>query len=748
MQREKHHPVPAAFPLLAFATGLACAASDLNAARDALLLFIAAALLVALRRTREAMIVLALAGGVTVALHAASVRRHERAAVAALPSDRFVVLEAPLDRDWAPRPGGFVLRLQRFRADGVEVNRPLVLVSHSEPPPIGMAATVRAEAFLRVNERGQFGATVKSPRLLAYRGLLPWWQPAAWNRALAERLRPFAARYPTEVALVEAMALGRSERLDDNIRDGYRRGGTYHLLVFSGLQIALAAGVIALLLRWLQAPRLSDWLLLTFALLMPLFIGPTPAVSRAAIGIGLYAFARILRRPTTAQNLWCVAALLRLAFAPEDLTTAAFQLTYAGAGAVLFLSPPLVRIRRLGYAIVAELAITPLALFHFHQYSLGGSLLTLLLLPLLMTMLAVAVLTCAIPCVPLLTAIGALHHLCEALNGFAGDTLRLSGFFAAPPCWSLVLAGVAALLAIALLKRRRTVVIVVALLLPTGAAVACHLANRAVAAPQLTMLDVGQGDSILVRDGPRVLLVDGGGRIDDPHFGESTLLPLLVDRGVRHVDILVVTHVHPDHCGGLPAVVSRLDVGEVWVSPRRFRGNCAQRMLEATAARGVPVRLVRPLDSPRPVALGALRIVALTADRTFKRGTENNASVVLRVAAGGRTILLTGDIERESEALLATTHDVRADILKVAHHGSHTSSTRPFLDAVQPRLGLISCGRNNLFGHPHASVLEALAAYGVRTWRTDLGGSIEVDIRDGHLFVHSEFDTSRRAVLE
>src|SRR5260370_32599525 len=120
------------------------------------------------------------------------------------------------------------------------------------------------------------------------------------------------------------------------------------------------------------------------------------------------------------------------------------------------------------------------------------------------------------------------------------------------------------------------------------------------------MLDVGQGDSILVRDGSRVLLVDGGGRNDAPRFGESTLLPLLVDRGVRRVDVLVLTPVHPDHCGGLPAVVSRLDVGEVWLSPRRFRGECAQRLVDAVAARAVPLRRTPAHDTPRAVPLGDL----------------------------------------------------------------------------------------------------------------------------------------------
>ena len=158
-----------------------------------------AVLLLAVRRTREAMIVLALAGGVSLALHATAERRRELAAVSRLPANRFVVIEAPLDRDWAPRPGAFVMRLTKFRGNGIEVREPLILSSHSEPPPIGMAATIRVEAFLRVNESGQFAASVKSPRLISYEGRLPWWLPATWNRAAINRLRPFAAEHATEV---------------------------------------------------------------------------------------------------------------------------------------------------------------------------------------------------------------------------------------------------------------------------------------------------------------------------------------------------------------------------------------------------------------------------------------------------------------------------------------------------------------------------------------------------------------------
>src|SRR5581483_10029046 len=357
------HDAPAALPLIAFTLGLTCGFSI----REALGLMAIAILLAALKHAREALLVMFIALGIVSAMPRSTIETSE---------ERFVTIEAPIDRDWRVRGDTNLLRVTLRGA-------PLTIYARFEPKLIEMQKLVRAEGFLRRNDRGELTLLVKSPRLLAYEGRLSWLGPAAWNRALANRLRPFAAQFPHEVALVEALALGRGERLQDEIRDNYKRGGTYHLLVFSGLQIAFAAGVIAFLLRALHAPRTSDWLLLVFSVLAPLFIGPTASVSRASLGIGLYALSRILKRPTTLENLWCVAALIDLIIAPHDLTAAAFQLTYAGAGSLIFVGKPLAagRKRWLAYAIAAECAITPLTLFHFHQYALGGSLTTLALTP-------------------------------------------------------------------------------------------------------------------------------------------------------------------------------------------------------------------------------------------------------------------------------------------------------------------------------------------------------------------------------
>lgn len=708
---------PAAQPLLTLILGLAAGPLLVNP----IACMIGLACIFILRRSVLPLFAIL---GIALALHVQSRAARESDAFAHIDPETFTTIEVPLERDWAPRDDSFVLRASHFTANGIVFDTPVAVYARFAPREIAMEATLRGEGFLRLSERGEYSVSIKSPELLSYAGRLRWWQPAAWNRALANRLEAHADAHPEEVALAQALVLGRGERLTDDMRDSFRRGGTYHLLVFSGLQIALAAALLAMLLRWLHAPRASDWLLLAFAALAPLFIGPTASVSRASVGIGLYALARICKRPTSLENLWCVAALLRLIIEPRDLTDASFHLTYAGAGALLFIGKHFGSGRRwLAHAFAAEVAITPLTLFHFHQYALGGSLVTLLMSPLIFAMLIASMLACAWPCDAFFAAIAALHRLCTLLN-LGG----VSGFFAAPPVMAIVIGACASILAIGLCTgRRRAIAIVLAMLIPTSAAITRSLALRTTPNPRVTFLDVGQGDAIAIRNGATTILVDGG--------RERRVLPLLADRGITHIDVVVLTHAHPDHCDGLPPVVEQFDVGAVWISPRRFRGDCAARLLDACIERHVPIHLVRDAETH---AIGAMRIEVALADQTFRRSPDNNASVVLRVDAG-RRFLLTGDIEKEAELALAD-HDFRADVLKVAHHGSRSSTSAALLDAVLPRIAVISCGRRNLFGHPHASVLEALGERGIRAWRTDRSGSIDVDVRGGKLYVEGRFD--------
>jgi competence protein ComEC len=705
--------VPAALPLIFLIAGLAAGSLLINP-------WIAIVGLIAITfRCKHALFA---ALGILLALHVQHRAANEQRAFASFDPERFVTIDAPLDRDWSERDQSHVLRAPRFVANGIAFDTPIAIYARFAPRNITMEATLHAEGFLRRNEQGEYTLGIKSPELMSYRGTLRVWQPRAWNRMLANALESHATVYPDEVALAQALLLGRGERLTKSMKESFRGGGTYHLLVFSGLQIAFAAGLLAALLRWMHAPRASDWLLMAFAILAPLFIGPSASVSRASTGIALYALSRICKRPTSLENLWCVAALLRLIVEPRDLTEASFHLTYAGAGALLFIGRHLGKHRWLGLMLGAEIAIAPLTLFHFHQYALGGAPLTFVMSPLIFAMLVLSALACLAP--PLFLGIRWLHRLCSMLNA-----LGFSGFFASPPVTALIAGAALALLAIALLRgRTRALAVAIALLIPSGAAIVRSLSQRSTPHPRVTFFDVGQGDAIALRDGAHTILVDGG--------RDERILPLLADRGIRRIDVVILSHAHPDHCVGLVPVVAHFNVGALWISPRKFTGDCANTLLEAARTTRTPIHFVRDGDT---LNVSGLHLTAHLAEATFRRAPENNASIVLRVEAGHRTFLLTGDIEKEAELYLAD-HDLRADVLKVAHHGSRTSTSRALLDNVAPRLAVISCGRHNLFGHPHPAVVELLRERGVRTWRTDRDGTIDVEVTERRLYVRGGLD--------
>ena len=729
--------VPAAVPLLIFSVALAAAPHLHRASLASAGLIAVAALLI--RRPRIAATFALAAVGTLIGWTDHVQLSEERRAIVRLDRDRFVTIEAPIERDWNVRPHYSALRSSTFRAGTIEVDAPLTIYARFSPPPIVMESVVQAEGHLRDDGRGGYSLSVKSARLLSYQGDLPRWSPAAWNRAIANRLRRHAAARPHDIAMIEALLLGRGERLSDEAKEDFRRGGTYHLLVFSGLQISLAGAAIALILRWIGAPRAADWSLLLFSLLAPAFIGHEASVSRASSVIALFAFSRIIRRPTSPENLWCVAAIARLAVVPRDLFDPAFHLTYAGAAALLFIGAPLARtrLRWLAYAIAAEIAIVPLTLYHFHQYAAGGSLATVVMTPVIFVMLLLGACFAATEWTVLLDLVSALNAICTAINAVASGG---SGFFTAPPSWAMTFAATGAVAAIGLLRgAARTGVVIAILLFPLSVAALHFRAHAEVAAPQLTMLDVGQGEAILVRSRDRTLLVDGGGRHGDVRFGETVLLPHLLDRGVRRIDVALLTHAHPDHCVGVAAAVRHLDVGELWISPRRFRDACAHLLLEAAQERATPIRLLRGDERLR---LGEIEGRVLFAGRRYRRAPENNHSVVLALNMGGRSALLTGDIERDAERDLADRVGI-SDLLKIPHHGSRTSSSPVLLDATQPRVALISCGRNNVFGHPHPAVLADLRKRQVHVARTDVHGTLDVVFRTQFIEVRRQIDTPR-----
>jgi competence protein ComEC len=249
---------------------------------------------------------------------------------------------------------------------------------------------------------------------------------------------------------------------------------------------------------------------------------------------------------------------------------------------------------------------------------------------------------------------------------------------------------------------------------------------------ELTVLDVGQGDSLFLSfPRGRTMLVDGGGEVGNFHsggmrsgidVGEDVVSPYLWSRGVKQIDVVALTHAHEDHLGGLPAIFENFRVGEFWVG-RDIQSAAYRQVLAAARAHGVLIRHLKQGDSFSED--GVSGEVLWPDDLSEGQSAKNDDSLVLRLTDGSETLLLAGDIERPSERkILADEQPVQVNFLKVAHHGSKTSTTDPFLSAAHPAFAAISVGRDNSFGHPSPEVTERLEAAGVRVYRTDRDGAI------------------------
>ncbi|MFL5308845.1 MAG: DNA internalization-related competence protein ComEC/Rec2 [Myxococcales bacterium] len=614
-----------------------------------------------------------------------------------------------------------------------------------------------------------------------------FWQTVAELRARFARRCAQVCTTPARAGLVAALGAGDRSLIPPEVEEDLAASGLVHLLASSGLHLAIVALLVRWVAKrlWLRGPWAGRGRAAAVASLCAapavaaevLLLGaPWPAV-RAGIGAGLALSADLCGRRADGLTALLAAAATCALVDPAATHDLALQLSVAGVAGMLVLAEPLRdflprplppvpgpdRLSRMA-GRVAEHAIRlacataaatlftgPLIAAAFHRVSLASvAANTIGLAP---GLLAIPIASLAVP-IDGLFAPAALP-LFWAADHLAGLTLLAARGFAAlpyarivvaaPAPWTallwwaaaLLLAGWPAPLAAGSRPRRppartriRRALFPACALLCTGFV---HAASPSLSnSLRITFLAVGQGDSTIVQlPGGRAVLVDGGGDLrglapPGADVGSRTVLPALAELGVLRLDAVVLTHPHPDHAGGLFAVLDQMRVGELWVTGEPGPGRLGDLLRERARARGVPVR------EPERGALemGGVRIDVLQSGWDPSRSTNDN-SLVLRLVHGEVAVLLAGDVEALAEAELAQSgRDVRADVLKAGHHGSRTSSTDAFLRAVRPSHVVFSVGAHNPFGFPHGEVVDRVRSFAGATWRTDRGAVTAIS--DGH----------------
>lgn len=549
------------------------------------------------------------------------------------------------------------------------------------------------------------------------------------DRIAARSARLFGSRAP----LVDALVIARTAELDPEIRERYARAGLAHILSISGLHVGFIAVWLGLLLRALGlGPRARFGAATVCIAVYCWMLGlPAPA-TRSAVMLALDGIARLRQRVVAPRGLIALAALVVVAIDPWSVLSVGAWLSVSAVAAVIWAgratehSPRIVRL--VGPAVAATLVTAPICALTFGTVAPVGVLANFVAIPLGAV---------AVPgvIVALLTSSGLLAAgsgfclaLLDLVAGAAavlpgGHTVMTAGWPAAA-LWSAVL-----VIAWWLWRTPRRPWLFAARIAFVGAGLSCTALFSSFARLSdcrcLTVhfLDVGQGDAALLRTpAGRWILIDGGPRTPQGDAGRRVVVPFLRRQGASRVSLVVASHAHADHVGGLPAVLDAFAVDAVFDPGEPLGEPPYLDFLAATEAAGARWVAARAGDR---LELDGVRLTVLSPDSAWAAVTTdpNEESLVVLVEYGTERLLFTGDAGLPVEARLAGRIG-RVALLKVGHHGSAGATSERWLAELSPGEAVISVGARNRYGHPARVVLARLAEHGIRVHRTDREGTI------------------------
>jgi len=566
--------------------------------------------------------------------------------------------------------------------------------------------------------------------------LLPFNASGRFRYALSERLSDAVPEFAR--AFVLAVWLGDRSHMTQDERDSFVRSGTAHILAVSGVHTSIVFVTASFILaRFIRIARYRAIFIMVAVGIFALTAGARVATVRAAMMIAVYVAADVFDRERDAPTALGIAGFVFLLWDPALLFDGGAQLSFASIASILIFGERIGQYfpfsyEPLGQALSTTLSVhllpMPIAATMFHLIPRYAFLANLFVVPMLGIVLWLCLLTSVIAFIspPLALIFG------HATAGVVFAIQKIAEFTAALPFSTMSMTkptAIAAIfywaalgVAIARTKYRRLFrVIGVATLLAMS-----YLLWRPIGLPaQIRILDVSHGDAAIIRSAAgSVALIDGGDQSEYVDMGARVVIPSLSAMGASHVDYVFVSHSDRDHLGGLMATLDRMSVGRVIMGPADPENEVEQEFLEVCARRNVPVTRASQGDRFQ-LDDGAFTVLHPPKEWPGKH-SRNDLSLVLRYDWQGPSMLFAGDIEEAGERALSR-QNIRAAILKAPHHGSDSSSTPGFIEAVSPDIVLVSAGDSRKrISNPQA-VIDRYRQAGVDIWRTSESGGLLIE---------------------
>ena len=541
--------------------------------------------------------------------------------------------------------------------------------------------------------------------------------------------------------LVKGIILGDSNYLDDEYLESYREIGLAHILAVSGLHIGIIAGGFIFFLSRIGVKKKWNVIItITMIWIYGYAIGFPSSILRANIMFSLLFISGMIAEPYDSINSLFLSFLIILLFQPLSILSVGFQLSYIATFSLLYFPPKLRSFfypykNKLIYTISALLGIyigiLPIQIYYFNGFSLMSIISNILIAPIISFVLILSGALIFINFIfsPIAVFIGIVINTSLNIQNFLVDVLYSVKFlnlhFASPNIVEIILYYILIFtlfntFEFSRFKRDLNIVIYIYLIATVLWTSGLRITDQKL---QVDFIDVGQGDSSLIRTRSGDYLVDTGGNLfDDFDVGKSITLPYLQKHGVNKLKGIFITHFHLDHCKGVPLLMESIDIENIFISYNDIESEVYNSILDGD----IPVILLENGDKFKLDKNTLLTVLGPSGIERDINNSANNLSLVFNLSYYDRDILFTGDAEAEAERLIEDRLERSVDILKVGHHGSITSSTDTFLAKARPKIAIISAGRNNLYGHPHDDVISRFENLKCKVYRTDTMGMTRV----------------------